>query len=183
MFRHILWRCNQAAVSPDEKDSEMRVQPYAQLICCKQWADNELHEMVAGNIGRLDAEDASIVIRILDHFHVVDRIFQHHLQGSLHAFKAPRSEVMPDLEKLAEDTRATDAWYVSYVASLSARDFDQPVDFAFTSGRPVRMTRGEIVLHVCQHGAYHRGNAGILFQKQGIAPGRDAITDYLEAIA
>jgi len=161
----------------------MRVQPYTQLIGCKQWADNELHEMVAGHIDRLDAGDASIVIRILDHFHVVDRIFQHHLQGLPHAFKAPRSEVMPDLAQLAEATRTVDAWYVSYVVSMSAPDFEEPVDFTFTSGRPVRMTRGEILLHVCQHGAYHRGNAGILFQKQGIAPGRDAITDYLEAIA
>ncbi len=160
----------------------MPVQPYVQLIGCKQWADNELHEIVAGHIGRLDAGDASIVIRILDHFHVVDRIFQHHLQGLPHAFEAPRSEVMPDLAQLAEDTRAVDAWYASYVRTLSARDVDQPVDFTFTSGRPVRMTRGEILLHICQHGAYHRGNAGILFQKQGIAPGRDAITDYLEAI-
>jgi uncharacterized damage-inducible protein DinB len=159
------------------------VQPYSQLIRCKQWADDALHDVVAANIARLDAAEASIVVRILDHIHVVDQIFQHHLQGLPHAFQAPRSEVMPDLARLAESTRAVDAWYVAHVDTLTAEDFNQPVDFAYTNGTPMRMTRGEIILHVTQHGTYHRGNAGILFQKKGIAPSRDAITDYLEAAA
>ena len=161
----------------------MSVQPYSHLIRCKQWADDGLLDVVAANIAQLDAAEASIVVRILDHVHVVDQIFQHHLQGLPHAFEAPRSAVKPDLARLAESTRAVDEWYVGYVDALGAADFDQPVDFTFTSGKPARMTRGEIILHVTQHGAYHRGNAGILFQKRGIAPGRDAITDYLEAMA
>ena len=111
----------------------MSVQPYSHLIRCKQWADRGLHEAVAANIDQLDAMEASIVMRILDHFHVVDRIFQHNLQGLPHGLKAPRSEVMPDLASLAKDTMEVDA--------------------------------------------------GILFQKKGIAPSRDAITDYLEAAA
>jgi uncharacterized damage-inducible protein DinB len=45
------------------------------------------------------------------------------------------------------------------------------------------MTRGEIILHVCLHGTYHRGNAGILFQKKGIVPNRDSMTDFLEMAA
>jgi uncharacterized damage-inducible protein DinB len=139
--------------------------------------------MVADNLDRLDTEDASIVLRILDHIHVVDRIFQHHLQGLPHAFRAPRSEVMPELARLTEDAQDVDNWYVSYVGNLSTRDFDQLVDFLFTNGRPARMTRGEIILHVCLHGTYHRGNVGILFQKKGIAPGRDAMTDFLETAA
>jgi uncharacterized damage-inducible protein DinB len=159
------------------------VQPYSHLIRCKQWADDGLHDVVAANIARLDAEEASIIIRILDHLHVVDQIFQHHLQGLPHAFHAPRSEVMPDLAWLAESTRAVDAWYVAHVDTLSAADFEQPVDFTYTNGTAMRMTRGEILLHVTQHGTYHRGNAGILFQKKGIAPSRDAITDYLELAA
>lgn len=161
----------------------MSVQPYSHLIRCKQWADDGLHDVVAANIARLDTEEASIVIRILDHIHVVDQIFQHHLQGLPHAFHAPRSDVMPDLAWLAESTRAVDAWYVDYVDTLSAADFEQPVDFTYTNGTAMRMTRGEMLLHITQHGTYHRGNAGILFQKMGIAPSRDAITDYLELAA
>jgi uncharacterized damage-inducible protein DinB len=45
------------------------------------------------------------------------------------------------------------------------------------------MTRGEILLHVCLHGAYHRGNAGAVLQLKGLKPSPDALTDYLEAAA
>jgi uncharacterized damage-inducible protein DinB len=159
----------------------MASHPYQLLVRCKQWADRGLYEAVADNIDRLDAEDASIMLRILDHIHVVDRIFQHHLLGKAHGFSAPRSDELPHLQALASGTRDVDDWYVAYVDELTAEDFDQPVDFNFTSGKPVRMTRGEILLHVCQHGTYHRGNAGLVLQLRGLMPGRDAITDYLEA--
>ena len=43
------------------------------------------------------------------------------------------------------------------------------------------MTRGEILLHVCLHGTYHRGNAGLILLKNGIQPNPDAVTDFLEA--
>jgi uncharacterized damage-inducible protein DinB len=158
----------------------MNSHPYSHLIRYKQWADRGLYEGVAKDIERLSAQDALIVLRVLDHIHVVDRIFQNHLQGLAHAFRAPRSEETPDLRKLTADARDVDDWYVSYVRNLAAPDFEQPVDFVFTNGKPARMTRGEIILHVCLHGTYHRGNAGILFQKSGISPSDDRMTDFLE---
>jgi uncharacterized damage-inducible protein DinB len=161
----------------------MTANPYSMLIRCKQWADRGLHETIARNFERLDAQDAVIVPLILDHIHVVDRIFQHHLRGVPHQFHAPRSDVTPGIKELAEDAREVDAWYVSYVDRLSAADFDEPVDFVFTSGAPARMTRGEIILHVCLHGTYHRGNAGVLLQKSGSSPYKDGLTDFLEATA
>ena len=66
---------------------------------------------------------------------------------------------------------------------MSEGDFDAPVDFVFTGGEPVRMRRGEIILHVCLHGSYHRGNAGVFLHKNGVAPKNDRMTDFLEATA
>ncbi|HEY1930341.1 MAG TPA: DinB family protein [Caulobacteraceae bacterium] len=123
------------------------------------------------------------MLQIFDHMHVVDRIFQHHLQGRPHAFSAPRSAVLPDLQALIDNAREVDDWYASYVASLATADFDQPIDFIFSSGKPARMTRGEIILHVCLHGTYHRGNAGAVLQLKGLAPSPDSITDFLEEAA
>ena len=158
-------------------------QPHAQLIEVKRWADHGLYDAVIREFDKLSTEDAFIMLRILDHIHVVDRIFQHHLQGLPHAFQAPRSAEMPELRALAESARVVDDWYASYVDGLSARDLEQPVDFVFTSGKPARMRQGEIILHVCLHGAYHRGNAGAVLQLKGLTPSRDAITDYLEDAA
>ncbi|HJY38572.1 MAG TPA: DinB family protein, partial [Steroidobacteraceae bacterium] len=109
-----------------------------------------------------------------------DRIFQHHLQGKPHTFQAPRSAELPQLEALANSAREVDDWYASYVWGLSESDFEEPLEFTFTSGRPARMRRGEIILHVCMHGTYHRGNAGAVLQLKGLKPRRDSITDYLE---
>jgi uncharacterized damage-inducible protein DinB len=158
----------------------MSSQPYSQLIAIKQWADRGLYDAVSQNFNRLGSEDAAIMLRILDHIHVVDRIFQHHLQGQPHTYRAPRSEAMPNLEALAGSAREVDDWYAHYVDSLAQHEFDEPIEFLFTSGKPARMRRGEIILHVCLHGTYHRGNAGALLQLRGLTPSRDSITDFLE---
>ena len=157
--------------------------PYSQLVRYKAWADRGLYDLVGLNLGRLNAEDATIILRLLDHIHVVDKVFQHHLQGLPHDFKAPRSERLPALELLASGAREVDDWYASYVDELPERDFDQPIDFVFTSGSPARMRRGEIILHVCLHGTYHRGNVGVLLHKVGVTPTHDRMTDFLEASA
>ena len=154
--------------------------PYSQLIAIKRWADRGLYEAVSRNFDRLTAEESSIVLRILDHIHTVDRIFQHHLQGLPHSFQAPRSQDLPQLEALAQGASEVDDWYASYVGEMAEDDFEQAVDFVFTSGKQARMRRGEIILHVCLHGTYHRGNAGAVLQLKGLTPSRDAITDFLE---
>ncbi|QYD73341.1 hypothetical protein KZJ38_27290 [Paraburkholderia edwinii] len=161
----------------------MTCQPYSQLIAIKCWADRGLCDVLSEQFDRLGKDDAILMLRILDHIHVVDRIFQHHLQGLPHGFQAPRSDTLPELEPLARSMKEVDEWYASYVDSLAREDFEQPVDFLFTSGKPAHMRRGEIVLHVCLHGAYHRGNAGAVLQLKGITPSRDAITDFLEEAA
>jgi len=161
----------------------MTCQPYAQLIDIKRWADRALYSAVGAHLDRLSEQDTLLLRRVLDHIHVVDRIFQHHLSGTPHDFQAPRSEPLPELAALAQSAQEVDDWYAAYVAGLGKADVDQPVDFVFTSGKPARMRRGEILLHVCLHGTYHRGNAGALLQLRGLAPSPDSITDYLEAAA
>src|SRR6185437_1867329 len=156
------------------------LQPYSQLIDVKRWADRGLYDAVSRNLERLSSQEVSIMLRILDHIHVVDRIFQHHLQGLPHTFQAPRSSELPHFQELADSAREVDDWYASYVRTLDESDVEQPLDFVFTSGKPARMRRGEMLLHVCLHGNYHRGNAGAVLQLKGLTPGRDAITDYLE---
>jgi uncharacterized damage-inducible protein DinB len=175
------YRSYSAPVERKRNGDIMTHAPYRQLIAAKRWADRGLYEVVGQNFSRLNDEDASIMMRILDHIHAVDRIFQHHLQGLPHSFKAPRSEKMPQLQDLANSAREVDDWYDAYVGSLSGQDFEEPVDFTFTSGKPARMRRGEILLHVCLHGNYHRGNAGAVLQLRGITPSRDAISDFIEA--
>lgn len=157
--------------------------PYLNLMQFKQWAHAGLYEVASKDFDRLDAEDSTVLRRILDHILVVDRIFQNHLQGRSNGFGAPRSDELPDIRSLAGTAREVDDWYVSHVASLAPSDFDQALEFTFTSGKPARMTRGEIIQHVSEHGSYHRGQAGVILQKNGIKPNDDRMTDFLELAA
>jgi uncharacterized damage-inducible protein DinB len=159
----------------------MNYHPCNLLINLKRWADRGLYEEVSRNFACLSREDLSIMLRILDHMHAVDRIFQHHLQGLPHPFSAPRSDPIPDFDTLAASARETDDWYSMYVSNLAPGELEQPVDFVFTSGKPARLQRNQILLHVCLHGTYHRGNAGALLELRGIKPtARDSVTDFLE---
>jgi uncharacterized damage-inducible protein DinB len=157
--------------------------PYQQLIEVKLWADHDLCKAIVCNFRELNEHDRDLMIQILDHLHTVDCIFQHHLEGKPHSFHAPRSDKMPDLAVLTDGIREVDDWYAGYVSGLASETFEEPLAFTFTSGKPARMTRAQILLHVCLHGSYHRGNAGALLQLKGLVPGRDGITDYLETAA
>ena len=53
----------------------MIYQPYSKLIAIKQWADRGLYDVASQNFDRLTSEDASIMLRILDHMHVVTESF------------------------------------------------------------------------------------------------------------
>lgn len=158
----------------------MTLAPYRQLIDIKRWADHGLCAAVKGNLDRLSEEEAKIMVQIFDHIHAVDRIFQHHLEGRPHDFKAARSDVPPELDRLMSAMAKLDDWYVTYVDGLTPDALEEEIDFVFTSGKAARMSRGQILLHICLHGTYHRGNAGAVLQLKGLQPGRDAITDFLE---
>lgn len=153
---------------------------FTQLVRYKRWADRGLYDVVGPHLDRLDTTDATTLLRLLDHIAAVDSIFQHHLLGLPHGMKAPTSEKVPDFQALARRAGEVDDWYASYAEALPEGDFDEPVDFVYTNGTPARMRRGEIILHVCLHGTYHRGNAGIVLHKNGIAPNHDRMTDFLE---
>ena len=153
----------------------------AQLIHYKKWADGGLYQAVTGHFDSLPDFDKAVLLQVLDHMHAVDRIFQHHLLGKRHGYERARSPEPMPFAVLAEQVRELDDWYVDYVGALPEGRIDQTIDFAFTNAAPARMRRGDMLLHVVLHGTYHRGNAGILLQKNGVAPNDDRLTDFLGA--
>jgi uncharacterized damage-inducible protein DinB len=144
----------------------------------KAWADAELFALLA-TLPAERAEQLHTCIRTLNHIHVVDRIFRAHLGGEPRPFDATNTKATPSLDELRADVAATDAWYRSYVSSLTAPQLAEVLDFAFTDGDRGRMSREEILLHVITHGAYHRGNVGQVLKSISVAPPRDLYTKFL----
>lgn len=159
----------------------MNAHPYATLMRFRQWATSDLYAVLARCIEGVPEPDRSIILRVLDHIHAVEEIFRHNLERRPHDFRAPRSTTMPPFDALRSASSAIGAWYVEYAGGLAPELVDEVVDFTYSNGSSARMTRGEMLLHVAMHGTYHRGNVGILLQKNGIQPNQDRLTDFLEA--
>lgn len=154
---------------------------YTQMVRYKRWAGAGIYGTVAQYLPTLPASESRVLRQIFDHVHVVDRIFQHHLLGTPHSYSAARSPELPGMSALAEQSEATDHWYVDYVDQLSPEDMAMSVEFRYANGSPARMSRGEIISHVCLHGAYHRGNAAYVLHQCGIAHVGERMTDFIES--
>jgi uncharacterized damage-inducible protein DinB len=114
------------------------------------------------------------MVHTLNHVHVVDDIFRAHLEGRAHGYTARNTQHTPTLLRLWEDVQAMDRWYVSYADRLSEDALNETVHFEFVGGGHAAMTREEILLHVVNHGTYHRGFVGdMLYQVPVVPPAND----------
>lgn len=148
------------------------------LFGYKAWANSELFALLA-TLPAANADQRHTGIRTLNHIYVVDRIFRAHLSAEPLPFDATNTQATPLLEQLRADVEATDAWYCSYVSSVTALELATPVDFTFTDGDRGRMSKEEMLLHVITHGGYHRGNVGQVLKAISMAPPRDLYTRFL----
>ncbi|UTW06331.1 DinB family protein [Pseudomonas benzenivorans] len=151
----------------------------ASLFQYKAWANQALF----AELQRLDPQrhgaELHAALRVLNHIHVVDRIFVANLQSRAHAYDATNSVETPSLEQLRQSVADTDAWYLDYVAELSAEQLRQPLTFTFVDGDAGRMSREEMLAHIITHGGYHRGAVGRIMAQLDFAPPRDIYTRYL----
>lgn len=114
------------------------------------------------------------MVHTLNHAYVVDDIFRAHLEGRRHGYTARNTDHTPPLAELWEAVQAMDRWYVDFADGLSARELGEVVRFEFMGGGQGAMTREEILLHVVNHGTYHRGFVGdMLYQVPASSPAND----------
>jgi uncharacterized damage-inducible protein DinB len=147
------------------------------LFRYKAWANNELLTALA----RLDGDSpiTGLAIKALSHSYIVDRIFAAHMTRKAHAYTSANLGEMPTLEDLSADVRQSDREYIDYVATLDRDQLAERIDFAFTDGAPGRMSRGEMLMHVINHGTGHRGQVSALMLLNVLPPAKDGFTTYL----
>ena len=143
----------------------------------KAWANSEF--LSAMESLEPAAPSTEIAIRALSHTLVVDEIFAAHMQGRAPIHGSANLMNAPSLEDLAAAVRASDDWYVGYVAGLDDAQLAEPLDFDFTDGAPGRMSREEMLMHLIVHGGLHRGQIGWILTLEGVDPPADGVTTYL----
>jgi uncharacterized damage-inducible protein DinB len=149
------------------------------LFKYKAWANDELFAELAKLDAQAQQAEQHTCIRLLNHIHVVDRIFAAHLRGQAHGHTATNTPETPSLEALRLAVAELDAWYVNYVATLPAEQLCDSLSFSFTDGQSGSMSREEMLAHVVTHGGYHRGAVGRIMAQVAVPPPRDIFTAYL----
>lgn len=149
------------------------------LLQYKAWANQEL----LTDLNRLDSltqqAELHAALRILNHIHVVERIFAANLQGMSLNYSATNTAETPTLEVLHQAILETDRWYLDYAAGLSAEQLAERLNFNFVDGDIGCMSREEMLAHIVTHGGYHRGAVGRIMAQLQLAPPRDIYTRFL----
>lgn len=122
------------------------------------------------------------MVHTLNHPYVVDQIFQAHLEGRDHGFTARNTPATPPLDELWQAVRALDRWYVELAGRLTERELAEVIRFQFVGGGDGAMSRGEILLHLVNHGTYHRGFVSDMLNQASVRPPPTDLTVYLRDV-
>jgi uncharacterized damage-inducible protein DinB len=169
---------SQAAPDASSGAAVMSVETVRMLTRYKGWANRITYRTVMalpeGEAERDRPTRFGTILRTLNHVYVIDDIFRAHLEGRPHGHVARNTEDTPPLTRLWESVQAMDRWYIAYAQGLSETALDERVRFGFVDGGRGEMTRGEMLLHVVNHGTYHRGFVGdMLYQVPAASPAND----------
>ena len=162
----------------------MTTLPSARMLArYNAWADKLIYEAVArlpeGEATKPRQSVFKSMLHTLNHIYVIDRVFQAHLEGREHGFRARNTETHPPLAELSRLQREIDAWFIAWSDALSDAALGEKVDFEFIGGGRGSMTRGEMLLHVVNHTTYHRGFVADFFFQVPARPPTTDLTVFL----
>lgn len=127
----------------------------------RRWADqvffDSLATLPAEELGKERAGPLKSMIATLNHVHVVDRIWQAHLQRREHGFKTRMEVPYPELADLRRAQEEINDWLIAWSAQQTDESLNELITFTFVSGAHSAMTAGAMLLHVVNHANYHRG--------------------------
>jgi uncharacterized damage-inducible protein DinB len=160
-------------------DEHLAPTPLQMLVAHTAWANRQLFVALRAVDSFESQKGADLIVRALDHIHVVRCIFQAHLQGVPHGYASTQRVVFPSLEELDRESEAIDRWYVDTTASLRPEELGRPRDVRFTDGKVVTMTAATMILHVVTHTIHHRGNVDAIMYQTGMPRRRDGFPEFL----
>ena len=154
------------------------------LFRYKAWADAELMTLLCQPVEALNEAGQALHlqgVRLMNHIHVVDRIFIAHLTGQSHPYTTTNTPETPTPEQLSWDMAEAAAWLLDFATHATPDGLNERLPFTFTDGDHGCMTRLEMLLHLHAHGTYHRGQVSQMVKQIGLVPPRELLTRMLHA--
>lgn len=149
----------------------------------KAWANKQTLDEIE-KIDRVKYSDQLIMaIRLLNHAYVVDKIFIAHLTNTSHPYTATNTKDTPSIKELRQSVEKTDQWLINFSKTVSPTELNNTIKFTFTDGDAGSMSVRDILSHLVIHGAYHRGNIGMLLADCELGKPNDTFTRYLHSYA
>jgi uncharacterized damage-inducible protein DinB len=139
-----------------------------------RWANNVLLNAIAAlppdEVSKKRAAAFGGMSFTLAHVAIVDQIWRAHLLGKDHGFTSRTTDEAGSFELLSQKLSEMGDWYVQYADTMSEPLLNEKVCFSFVDGGAGEMTRGDILIHICNHKAFHRGHIGDMFYQSGFRP-------------
>lgn len=150
------------------------------------WADEVMFEAVAklpeGEATKPRQSIFKNMLHTLNHIYVIDRVFQAHVEGREHGYKARNTESHPPLAELRQAQQEMDRWLIDWSDRMSDQALDEKISFAYIGGGEGLMSKGEILLHVVNHTTYHRGFVADFFCQVPARPPTTDLTVFLRDV-
>jgi len=97
------------------------------------------------------------IAHTFNHILVIEKIFQAHLEGTSHPYRARNTETAPPFAEVRRELERMDRYYVDLAEKSNETELAEIIDFTFVDGGTGSMSRFEILLHLANHATYHRG--------------------------
>lgn len=149
------------------------------LLKFKRWIDAETLKAIKSISESAYAEKRHLMLRLMNHIHVVDMIFRANMSGQQHGYTALNTPETPSVEELEVRMDDSTNWYTQRISSMSAVDLEETIKFRFVDGGEGEMTAIDMLNHILFHGTYHRGAVGWLISECGGVPPKDVLTVFL----
>lgn len=147
---------------------------YQMLTRYKAWADALLYGTVAmlpeAELVKPQKIVFGTLLRTLNHVHAMDRVWSSHLKGVPHGLISRNPAHCPPFAELCEAQRAMDDWFIRYADGVADSAVEESVEFGYIGGGRGAMSRREILIHVVNHGTYHRGHIGDMLYQIPVEP-------------
>lgn len=134
------------------------------------WADRRVFDAVR------DTTADPAAVELLSHVLAAEHIWLTRLVGQPAVVPVWPILSLADCQRLAEENLAG---LQAFVAGLSPAALREDIVYTNTAGQTYRTPTEDILLHVCLHGAYHRGQIAMVLKGSGGTP---APTDYIAYI-
>jgi uncharacterized damage-inducible protein DinB len=140
----------------------------------KAWANEIIYSLVHAlsevEALRQRATRFGNMVHTLNHVYVIDSVFKAHLLGKKHGYTSRNTLTHPPVGELWSAVQTLNKWYVDFADALSPAALEKTIEFEFIGGGQGAMRVDEMILHVVNHGTYHRGFVGDMMYQAGVTP-------------